>query len=258
MENGILLCYGKIGIYKNRTPLEIEGEWNEEYFEISKCNLPKDNIRTVLSYLEVSQMNINTFERYRKGEDIITFLSSDKAKEILKDKYPEVSSLYESEQISEWLMKYEIPADRIETIISKGISLDEIKAHPYKTLYYAGVSVYLIDMLAKDIGFEVYHNERIEVWIIAAVQMYINSGNTIIEINELVKKLNKYFQKSTYESTVISRSIVLTKALKSKQLCIEYKGKDMYISLQHIQDEEEIIIQNVKRLNGNKQLALVN
>ena len=82
LENGILLCYGKIGIYKNRTPLEIEGEWNEEYFEISKCNLPKDNIRTVLSYLEVSQMNINTFERYRKGEDIITFLSSDKAKSI--------------------------------------------------------------------------------------------------------------------------------------------------------------------------------
>lgn len=248
VTDGLLPCIGRIGLYENGTPIEIEGEWTGDVFEVKHCEIPRHNVYPVISkYL--SEGLCKRFIKSMGKRSIEEFIMESNAKAILGKHYDKVKALYESETVSNWLLSYGAPADRISYLIDEKLTKKMILSDLFDIMIRADMPIGITDHIAKDNHISSYDSQRITGWIKSCVRSYINAGNTVVEVTKLTKLINYRLKDSSYPETKVSVSMVIAKAVSEPLLAVEYKENKVYIGLTSIVDEERTIIENIKRLN---------
>lgn len=144
VTDGLLPCIGRIGLYDNGTPLEIEGEWAGDVFEVTHCEIPRYNVYPVISrYL--SEGLCKRFIKSMGNRSIEEFLKESNAKAILGKYYDKVKALYESETVSNWLLSYGAPADRICYLLDEKLTREMILSDLFDIMIRADMPIGITD-----------------------------------------------------------------------------------------------------------------
>ena len=273
VKNGLLLCEGIINIYLKDTPICLEGKYYNGSFSVSNDYIPfntRENAISVLEYIlddltESQQIKIaeychNDLFCLVEMEDSYEILKnilkrSKKANEYAKKLLKGLNDLKNKEDLTKELLRYQVPLDRIELFYKKGISLENIKTNPYIYFVSFDISIEKAELFAEqNCDFDEYSMERLCGFVYDSILQITSSGNSCYLYSNLLNIVNFYLKKYGLHNTEIDLSI-LNLCIEHLRKHVSYKILDdqVYVYLNHIWNEENNILDNIQRLERNKE-----
>ena len=264
-EDGLVKCYGKIGFYAYKMPIKLKGEYKDGIFLVDSESLPDDDrndMEIVLNYvaqddLTENQKNKildfgNLFELADKN-NAVDFFNNIKVDEKISHRIiKKLQFLKAREKMTKFLLKENIPVDRIDFLISKNIGVPDIKASPYSIFALADMDIYHADVFAvKNCGMTAYSMQRLIGWISDTIRFSTDSGNCCISMESLERIVNARLKKSVFPETEVNIALLnfcLTEM--GKKYCIKTVHEIPYVYENKIWDEENSIISDIHRLQN--------
>lgn len=270
-RHGNIRCMGHIPSYDQGTPLDIKGTFKDGIFYVSDCKLcPEGRVHTELvlrnitdcitdaqmeALLQVTECNLFDF--------ILRMDAIDQLKQVFsKAKYPGrmarrvydgIKRLQDNELYSVMFLKYAMPLDAVETLIRKRISFDDFKKSPYIIGSKHHIPIVLIDDFAlNECGMEPYSFVRICGYTYECMEQSATAGHTCIPIGMLLKSVNwmlTYYSKAPIQIGVSLLAMCINSL--SQYLCYSDFNGEVYIYLNYIKSEEDLILKHIKRLLSN-------
>ena len=273
--NGLIKCRGVISVYAQKMPLMITGEIRGNVFYCSSCNMPKYNVDSNMRVLKYIDENLTESQQLKIcelcGQDLTLLANLTKVNDIVscfaKTSKSEKEKLYLANKIVNGLMtitskdemtseliKFAIPADRIEILLAKKITMDDIKKNPYKIFVSNDIAIETADNFAKCyLDIEAYAPIRISGYIIYVLNVYLSQGNTCVKIEALVKYLNNVLEKSLYPEQKLSVSIIKYYFKFIQDIAvIKIISGEMYAYINTVYAEEQTCLENINRLTNDK------
>lgn len=272
-ENGLLKCFGKIGIYTKGIPVEITGNYdsNKKLYIVSSDTLTiktEENTFSILEYItgdltEIQKNKIATL----CNNDLFSFVLRKDAVELLADVFKgskkaarvaklivrSVMKLKEEEDTTKELMSFGVPIDRIEVLNKKELTLDNLDKSPYLLMLKFGVPIDAIELYAaKRLNIQEYSIMRLCGFLYDAMIYSTKLGHTCCTLNYLTKIMNMRFKYHGSYATIVDTALV--------NLCVETLSDEVayreingtpFIYLHHIYEEETIALTHLRRLKSN-------
>ncbi len=272
LSNGLLFCEGIIGIYLKNTPICLEGKFSSKSFKVTDDYIPVDTEENAISFLEYITDELTENQKVKIAEyvhnDLFLLATMSDSYSILKDILKrskngeqiaakiikKISSLKNKEDMTKKLLKYKIPLDRIELLYRKNITLKKLKESPYMTFIKYGIDIDKAELFAQNnCNIEPYSLERILGFVYDAVNSIVNAGHSCCTIEQLLNNVNfRLMHYGVYDMQIeYSLLNLCLEQLKQYIQCDVFNGK-IYVYLNHVWNEEEICIENIKRLQTNK------
>lgn len=266
-KDGQLFCTGMIGFYHKQMPIHLEGHFGaNDVFFVEKDELRKEPeadlilARYVDSTLSDAQLNkllkLNgIFHVLEERNHYQVFY------EILQDKkrtnafIKKLKSIKDNDFLSNLLLQYKVPADRISLMIGKGVTYEDIKKDPYSTFLFYDISIYLADTIAGSmLHVQPYAPIRLMGYVKYAFRYSKSSGNTCCTPQMIVKMVNHLLSNSIYPETKINVAILNLCISKMKNEFIEYVSEhgDLYLYEEKIWQAESSLIRHLLRLQKDK------
>lgn len=272
VKNGLLLCYGKIGIYLKNTPICIEGSYESGVYVVNKDYIPvetKENVISILEYISdeftevqkeeiasVSEGNIFAFVERPDCECILRNIlkRSKKCEILIRRIISGVNQLKNKEEITLELLKYGIPIDRIELLYKKDITLNQLKENPYIIFLKYNISIDKAEMFAQqNCDLEEYSLCRLTGFLYDAMLYILSAGHTCCTPEQLVSVMNSRMNTHGIYKTKIDLSIVNLCVLEmNKYVSYHIVNDKVYVYLNYVWKQETKAIENIKRLQKNK------
>lgn len=264
-EDGLVKCYGIIGFYAYKMPIKLKGEYKDGIFLVDSESLPDDDrndMEIVLNYvaqddLTENQKNKildfgNLFELADKNNAVDFFNNIKVDEKIAHRIIKKLQFLKAREKMTKFLLKENIPVDRIDFLISKNIGVPDIKASPYSIFALADMDIYHADVFAvKNCGMTAYSMQRLIGWISDTIRFSTDSGNCCISMESLERIVNARLKKSVFPETEVNIALLnfcLTEM--GKKYCIKAVHEIPYVYENKIWDEENSIISDIHRLQN--------
>ena len=258
---GTITCNGHIPVYSKYMPLTLEGELftkNEDVnFKVNTVSEFSDDMDAFVEYLssgifkgvgksiakkiaklyeEKKEKKITEYELKSKLYEIKGF-SSEKATDFLR----KIDGLTNQRLLLEYIVRF---GGTYRDVILLGEkygnnALSFFKRNPYKTGCSVGISFYVCDAIAKDMGFSMLSEERLESIFIEALKTNEVYGHTRAGFQYLIKIIRNIEKNSAYK-TDVSPLLYFVQAQKSKHIiCTEeekiyYYLKDTYFAEKNI------------------------
>jgi exodeoxyribonuclease V alpha subunit len=269
VQDGLLLCEGKIAFYAEKMPMCIEGEYQDGVFYVEKDFIPYDTKEAIIDLLGHITKDLTE----KQKEDIATLTAgklfnvigkasfwcdleealkrSKKQKVLIKKIILGLKRLKESEELAKELMKYQIPIDKIEALCKRDVSLAVIDKNPYTFFLKFGIPVQTADLYAQNrLHLGEYALPRLTGFVYAAMEWILSSGHTCAQLSQLTTATNRMLKKNgLYENTVVDEPIV-NLCIQEMDEIFSYHTIDgiPYVYHNHVWEEESASIAHVKRL----------
>lgn len=279
--DGLIKCKGVISIFAQKMPLMITGEIKGNIFYCSSCNMPKNNVDSNMRVLKYIDENLTESQRLKicelcgqdltllanitKVNDIVSCFAktskSEKEKFYLANKIVNgLMAITSKDEMTSELIRFAIPADRIETLLAKKITMDDIKRDPYKIFVSNDIPIEIADNLAKSyLSIDAYAPIRISGYIVYALNRYLLQGNTCVKIDVLVKYINIILERSLYPEQKLSVSMFKYYFKFVQDIAVlKVISGEMYVYIKNVYAEEQICLENINRLTSDKKLLVNN
>ena len=271
-HKGLVKCKGIIGFYEEKMPLIINGRYDGEYFWVTEEYLPcttEEDAEKLLKYFkpDIKAAECKVLCQYR---DMCAFAKREDALEIMigagmtqKEAMAllhRLKKITEKEKMFNILVKYKVPIDRIDTLLNQDITLEQLKESPYKYFLYANVDVHLADVFAvQECGIKEYSFKRLAGYIMDAVMVSRNSGNTCTTSQFILDFVNWRLKKSVFQTTRINATILSCILMELDGVLVtETVNGKIYIYEKKIIEYENLIIHHLTRLNKSKSAMIEN
>lgn len=272
LNNGLLMCEGKIGIYLPNTPIEVIGEFKGNVYEVESDFIPYNTKENTISLLEYATDELTEKQKEKISEecdnDLFYFISTktcyEKLANIIKNKNKEdqiisdivykISELKTHEDMTKELMSYGIGLDKIELLYKKKINLEKLENDVYMTFAMYDIPLDKADMFCNQNNlYEQYSINRLKGYVYFALNNILQAGNTCCTLKQLLNGTNYYLKNKSLEKTEIDMSVLylcLTKL--DKVVTLDFFEGEIYVYIKHVYEEEIKTIRNIKRLINNK------
>lgn len=267
--DGLLRCFGIIGVYAKNIPLCLEGDFNNSIFSVRSCIVETGTRESAFQFLEYAAGELTDLQKRLicdlAKDDFIAFAKScsdsdmKRLTEISGERriaatiLKKAKKAAENESMVKMMLEVGIPADVAVSICEKDITEEQLKKDPYSTILFHGLTAFHADNLVRN-QIKAYAPVRISGYIMDAVVLSEKSGNTCIKVDDLVRLVNTRMKKSIYPEAKINISLLVysVKKLLFSQVCIEICDGTAYLYRKKALEEEESLIQNIKRLNAER------
>lgn len=272
LDNGLLHCSGKIGIYDKGTPLDIYGSCVTDVYYVEDCFIPVNNKGSIIKLLEYSSKELTDTDIekiYEKvAPDIFSFLTKENAKDELLDALSKkkeknkivnqiitkLATLKNQEIMVKVLSRYDVSIDRIEVLIKKGINLKNIYKDPYKIFNHYDINLDIAEKILQDSdNYRPYDLRRIIGYTTNALNYLKQAGNTCCTFRQLTDCANARIKYISTDKQYLSISLVNLAISEMKNIAgIHMINEEPYIYLNDVWEEENTIIHHLNRLSSNK------
>lgn len=271
VEKGLLFCKGIIPIYLKGTPIEIDGEWSGNFFNIKGIKLlnkTKADSIEILNYIHsdltdkqkdviLNGCDNDIFKLIGKNETekqlyglIYNALYKNPKKSDIAIKILEgLKNLKETEEFTKTMMEYGFSIEQIERMSRKKISTKQVFKRPYWYCYKYDIDINLAESIYIKTGkYNKFSMARLNGYLLDSLKHYMNNGSTCITLKEL-KNIMSYKMKEDIDISVVNACVYNLKDI------IGYHkiNNEMYIYFNYVWEEETSIVENIKRLNMGKQ-----
>lgn len=265
-RDGLILCVGNIGFYAYKIPLELEGSFHQGVFYVKNDTIPfdaEDGAEAILNYAS-DALTETQKQKIRAMGNLLDFIKqtgSVKAMEAMGiDKSSaralrkRVIALYQQEETTKYLLRFQLPVDRIEAMIKKGITKDSLRKHTYALCLAYEFGIYVADTMAYDLSnVHPYTIARLNGFIQDAINSSLSNGNTCIDYRALLRIINVKLKKSIFPETVMNLSLLNLCLSEAKdKYRLEWMDDELFIYDTKAWEEETALIQHLKRLNQSK------
>lgn len=292
--NGLLRCRGAIPVCEKGMPVIVKGYEKEGLFITEHMTTHVTGYEAVsaiasLADPDLTDSDISALFEIVKG-DIFDFCRSyrdpvseifnlfmnrrsgrsrQSQKERLKDAANRIvrfaEKAEENRELSDFLLSYDVPIDRIEMMFKKGITADEIKRNPYRIFRRYDIPQITADAIAWDTAFEEretshdghsdvdFSELRLAEYSKTAADFILRSGSTTFDLDQLVRAMNSVLKRASISKIHIGRAIANFCVCDSgsRMSYHEYDGRQ-YIETDSVWQEENTAIFHVKRLQRGK------
>lgn len=268
-KDGLMTCEGIIGIYVQGMPIEITGVEKNGIFAVEKARLPdhsEKSVRLVLSSvpgLELSEKQIKAICALCLN-NLFEFIKNDGAAELLSNvlrgsKKNEMAhkiiatvrrlqNIYDDYNI---FLQYNFPIDKIELLLKKNITLQDVKKKPYSILLKYEVPVDIVDLFAiRECNVNAISLKRYKGFVLDTMLFSLRSGSTCLSLNQLYIITKRRLQHFGHLETEFDPYIL--------SLCINDMDNDVvqfaennttYLYLKKVYEEENKCLKHITRLN---------
>lgn len=271
-KNGMLRCIGNIPVYDNGTPLIIQGEYINDVFKVTTCELSpqtRKHAELILRHisdkltdmqldkiLEISQCNLFEFVlRFDAKDQLLRIFGKTRDPEKFAGMiYDGIKKLHDNELYTVMFLKYHMPLDAIEGLSKKTISYEEFKQKPYIYGLQVHIPIEFIDMFAfEECGIDEYNGARLCGYVYECLLKSLDQGDTCLTFEVLLKRVNYLLKNKSYKEITIGAGL-LNMCIYSmhKYICIDIINETPFIYLNHVKKEEDLIIMGLERLMRNK------
>ena len=269
--DGLLKCFGKIGLYLKNIPICVEGDFDGKRFVVTKDSIPyntEENVIKILEFVtsdltETQKKNIaktcknNIFDFVMQENAMSTLLDildkSTKKEKLARKILKDVRKLKEKEEITKELMSYGIPIDRIELLYRKDITLERLDKNPYLIFLKFGISIDNAEMYAyRRLGIDEYSLARICGFVFDGMQYVTHMGYTCCTLDKLTEIVNMRLKYHGLYNTRIDEALINLCVLEMpEEMSYKIVGDEVYIYINHIWEEESTAINHIARLIKN-------
>lgn len=272
-EDGIVLCKGIVGAYDIGMLIQIEGTYDEnlKIFSVSSdCIATKTytHCRYILEYItdelnheqvdQIIELAENDLFEFIKQPDsldkIIELLGKSETELKLANKiYKKTLYLAEKSEFDHLLMRYEIPLDCIERMSRKDITLEQLKANPYRFLLENKVDFKLAERFAfNETLAEELSLARIKGIVYECLSRIRKSGHTSCTLDCFSRAVNRRMERVGMYKTPIPKALVYLCITEMPKYCkCHLLDGEIQVYLEHIWMEECLIVKNLKRLSDS-------
>lgn len=274
VNDGLVTCIGKIGIYTRNIPIEVQGSYNteEEIYYVSSDSLPVKDEHSTISILEYITTDLTEIQKDKLAKlaenDLFSFVEKKdamkqimdmfndekKAKRVAQSIITHVKKLKAQEEVTKELMSYGFPIDRIEVLYKKELTLKKLDRNPYLLMLKFGIAIDNIEMYtARRLQMSEFSVVRLCGFLYDALVYNTRLGNTCCTLPYLVKIMNMRFKYHGMYQTVVDEALV-NFCIESLTDEVAYRiVNDMpFVYLHHIWEEETIAVSHLRRLQSNK------
>lgn len=272
-KEGMVECEGIIPVYDRRTPLKLEGYANGMIFMAEKSSMIAAGDSALYLILDsyfsrmtepkkkkiVEAMHPDTdlFEIVRTmGQDVSILAQFLKKADV---EHPEdtaaeiaakISSLLENESTAKTLLGYHVPLAKVDTVIRKGITVEEIQRNPYRYFAECDIPIISADITAHELaGIESYSPTRLCEYVADGMRTLQKLGDTCAEIETLTKAASFSFRKRSTSDIAMNRYITeYTIAQMPGLLSVHDIGSTPYVYFQYMWEAETEAVRNIERL----------
>lgn len=267
---GTITCYGYMPVYSKYMPLTINGELKiekqgeEVKFTVNEITEFSDDMDAFVEYLssgyfkgigksiakkiaklyeEKKEGTISEYELHSKLYDIKGF-SSEKAEDFLR----KIKGLTNQRKLLEYIVKFGgTYKDAILLEEKYGTNaLNNFCKNPYKTGCSVGISFYVCDAIARNLGFSAMEPERLESILIEALKTNEVYGSTKISFENLINIVRNIEKNAAYKEN-ISPFLYLVQSQKSKYIICQNEEQIFYY-LKDTYFAERDICKHISRL----------
>lgn len=277
-NDSALECIGKIQPYMVGMPIILVGEWDgckfyvtDDQFDV-KSDLGIDMMLSWASQhnrfgkLTVSQIdriiaacNGNLFE-FMASDDCIPVIKdickrSKGYEDIVNDLVRSIRYLIHQQRFVTTLRQYNVPFDRIDKMIRKGVTLAEIRESPYIVMSRFDVPLQIVDLFARhECNMEPYARARCEGFVVAALRYLVSCGHTCCTMQQLVDTVNGNRYKKSLEGAYYGPSLINACILDLEKVCAYHTiDNQTYIYLNSTWTEESNAVHHIRHLQNSRQ-----
>lgn len=269
-KNGLLLCKGKIGVYAHGIPLSIEGTYQSNYFYVHDYTVAfktQAGMQAIIEYLsdnDLTEVQTNTIiekcdndiSNLAKNPEILEVaLKRSKQKDILKRKIlKKLKSLHNQEKLTSILMQYGIELNKIEMMYAHDIDYEKFLSNPYLCSLFHTISIFQADQFAYEYKKILpYSPLRLCGFLMDALLVYKQSGHVCTTPKNVIDYMNMRMKKSIYPNCRISMSLLnYCVDLMKNYVGYHVVNNEVYLYENSIWEEEQMIINDLKRLNSSR------
>lgn len=271
-----LRCTGKIKSYNSGEPVIMEGEFDGDVFVVTHDRIDSRTRRGidhllmhVNGYYLNHKLTVSQMERILDicNDDIFAFCADDSCIPILinickrskdgedtaKKLVKIIRNLSHREAFFDLLMGYGVAFDRIDKMLQKNVTMDDLRESPYIIFSRFDVPIGIADAFARqECNMEDYAYARCLGFVYAAMR-YLNScGNSCCTMDQLVSTINSRYQKSL-NGAYFGPALINVSIMNLEGLC-SYQTIDgtTYIYLNVVWGEESEIAHHIRRLQNSR------
>ncbi len=266
-NDGVVTCYGKIHFVSEHIPLSLTGSFRGTMFYFSDYS-PYGDTETLLHYF-ISEMP----EKEKKavcqltGDDLFGFCRTSGAEKALgqalssfedggthaKTLVNGIRSMMENKEIFSLFSYLGISYPLFERVSKAHIPLSRLKRNPF-------LPEYGLPVLESEKIMAYYHPDgspynpmRIKGYILDALLLFRDQGDTCCTFPMLCKAVKKRTQASMYPEAVLTPSLLFSVLKQMDGKCyLHTENGQMLIFLQKIWDQESSIASHAARLEASK------
>ena len=275
-KDGLIKCYGRIGIYEEKTPLILNGLYDDkkELFIVDSADYPKDSDKAIEMLLEYVEEDLTEGQIERLTEvmkpDAFLFAekidaeglimkalksrNSKKNAELSKKILQTICKFKEQESVTKELMALDVPLDRIEVLYRKEISIEKIKEDPYRIFTAYDISILSAEKLAmKQEWFDEYDIRRLKGFVLDSMNRLTQNGDTCVSPERLLRIVNFNFKQNGLYPTELNKYL-LHLCVTQLEGSVSYHtvGNQTWIYKDRIWEEESTAISDILRLQAEK------
>lgn len=292
--NGLLKCRGIIPVCEKGIPVVVKGYRKNDVFvtehmtthvtgyeavsAIASLADPDLTDSDISALFEIVRGDIFDFCRsyQNPSEEIFNLLmnrrsgrSRQSQKERLRDTANRIvrfaEKAEENRELSDFLLSYDVPIDRIEMMFKKGITADEIKRNPYRIFRHYDIPQITADAIAWDTAFEEreesddghsdmdFSELRLAEYSKTAAVLILRSGSTAFTLKNLVSAMRSAMKRASISSIFIGNAIANFCVCDSgsRMSYHEYEGTQ-YIETDSVWQEENTALFHIRRLQRGR------
>lgn len=296
VKDGLVFCYGSIPVCADGTPVTVSGTYDDasKLFIVSDISLYAESYDAIAAIVamadsELSRSDIESvynatkssggiFEVcrcYEEPEKIIceglkkgSCKDSAKAMAIAKRIVRFAKSASRNQELSTFLLMYDVPIDRIEMMFRKGITINEIKKNPYRIFRRYNVPQIIADAIAWDTALSErengsdgysdtdYSELRLVEYSRTAAKFLLSRGGTAFTLNAFVNAMNFVMKRGSISKMQIGKSLANFCICESSSHLGYHEHEGVrYIESDNIWQEESVAAFHLKRLQSGKRVA---
>ena len=295
VRDGLVHCRGRIPVCVEGTPVSVTGTYSEEkgIFFVSKFSLYAQSYEATAAIIamadpELTKREIDKvydatcgdgiFEICRCYEDPEKFIcdilkgrsgkDDTKATTTAKRIIRFAKSAAENQELSTFLLMYDVPIDRIEMMFKKGLTADAIRRNPYRIFRRYDVPQIIADAIAWDTAMgeresssdgysdSDYSELRLSEYSQTAAKLLLAGGGTAFTLDELVRAMNFVLKRGSISKMQIGRALAnFCVCEQSSRLSYhEYNGIQ-YVESDSVWQEESLAVFHMRRLQSGKRIT---
>lgn len=275
-RHNALECVGNIQPYLTGMPVLLDGDFDgrkfrvrDDWFDVRT----RGGIDTMLSWMSSQHLNgrltVSQIDKIINAcnGDLFAFFEDDDCRPVLleickKSKHHEetvntlvknIRYLIHQQDFVVALRRYNVPFDRIDKMLRKGITMAELHKSPYIVFSRFDVPLAIADTFARqECSTEPYARIRCEGYVVAALRYLASRGHTCCTMQQLMDTVNGRYKKSLGD-TYYGPALINACILDLDKICSYHTIEGVtYIYPNTTWDEESRIIYHIKRLQNSR------
>lgn len=212
VKDGLITCTGVVIFADEDVPLYLDAVLQSDItYKVEKVRLPiPDKKEDLLKFLFPTMDSVKR-EKVAKAlsDDILSFKEDAKIPLELTEQHfllRKLEALKDWEELATYLLKEEIPLDKITTLVKRGMTIKKLLSNPYMDFLLSGIKCKFAE---RHLKIDPYDIKRLTGYAYETYLWRKNAGDSCVELKTFVRSMNARLSMSKYPKALVNLPIVL-------------------------------------------------